>query len=170
LAGICTYSLESIYIKIRHGSLQPFTILLMLLLLLLLLLLPLLLFLLQWVGYLTWRRQLEMLAGVAAGMAHLHRWGQLRGDLRTSCVFVMPDGEVSSRMIQLLLFCPAAYVCTVSSLPRSQQLQLVSQSSALCLRRTLQLQVLWFWRTCTDGGSCEETCAHHASLSCQMAR
>jgi hypothetical protein len=49
---------------------------------------------LQWVGYLTWRRQLEMLAGVAAGMAHLHRWGQLRGDLRTSCVFVMPDGKV----------------------------------------------------------------------------
>jgi hypothetical protein len=28
-------------------------------------------------------------------VAHLHRWGQLRGDLRTSCVFVVPDGEVS---------------------------------------------------------------------------
>jgi hypothetical protein len=66
-------------------------------LLLLLVLLP------QWVAYLTWRRQLEMLAGVAAGMAHLHRWGQLRGDLRTSCVFVMPDGEVrcNSRKINL---------------------------------------------------------------------
>lgn len=51
---------------------------------------------LQYVSYLTWHKRLEMLAEIAAGMAYLHKWGYVRGDLRSTCLFVTSDGQVSA--------------------------------------------------------------------------